>query len=351
MSKMKQMSGSKAALALGVWVVYGLLFMPLYRLMGPTTTALAGLPVVAMGWLFGMSGGLLAGLVAFPLSALLVTLAGEAGWEVVIRGLMGFVLLMLGGAVVGRLRDLGEQVKWELAERKRAEEALRDTQEQLIRREKLAVLGQLAGGVGHELRTPLGAINNAVYFLNMVLEEPDPEVKEMLDIIKKEVGTSDRIIRSLLGFARTGAPVWQKVDVNEVVGSALSRANVPENVEVVSQLDEGMPIIPSDPDQLVRVFGNIILNAVQSMPDGGQLVIRSEVLSPEGVAVSFTDTGMGIPEENIGKLFEPLFTTKAKGIGLGLALVKTLVEGHGGTVEVQSEERKGSTFTVKLPLD
>jgi PAS domain S-box-containing protein len=261
----------------------------------------------------------------------------------------------------------------DITDRKRAEEALkeyserleemveertqelRDAQEQLIRKEKLAVLGQLAGGVGHELRNPLGTISNAVYFLNMALEEPDPDVKEMLEILQKEVRTSEMIISSLLDFARTKPPARRKVDINVVVQEALSRTTVPENVEVVSQLDGTLPIILADPDQLGQVFGNIILNAIQAMPEGGQLVVKTSEVSEklpksEWVAVSFTDTGVGIAEENLGKLFEPLFTTKAKGIGLGLAVTKTLVQGHGGTIEVQSELGKGTTFTVQLPI-
>jgi PAS domain S-box-containing protein len=254
-------------------------------------------------------------------------------------------------------------VAHDITERKRAEEALQQAQEQLIRQEKLAVLGQLAGGVAHELRSPLGTIKNATYFLNMLLKDPDPVIKEMLEILEKEVGTSERIIRSLLDFARAKPPTRRKVNINDVVREALSRTAVPENVEVVSQLDETLPAIPADPDQLVQVFGNIILNGFQAMtsssprpegsvemPEGGQLLVKSEVPSLGWVAISFTDTGVGIPEENLDKLFEPLFTTKARGIGLGLALVKSLVEGHGGTIEVESEVGKGSIFTVRLPL-
>jgi signal transduction histidine kinase len=208
--------------------------------------------------------------------------------------------------------------------------------------------------VGHELRNPLGAIKNAIYFLNMVLEEPEPEVKETLEILQKEVATSERIISSLLDFARAKPPARRKVDLNHVIKEALSRTAVPENVEVVSQLDETLPIILADPDQLGQVFGNIILNAVQAMPEGGQLVVKTSEVSEklpksEWVAVSFADTGVGISEENLDKLFEPLFTTKAKGVGLGLAVVKSLVEGHGGNIKVQSEVGKGSTFTVRLP--
>ncbi len=286
----------------------------------------------------------------------------------------------------------------DITERKRAEEALReyserleemveertqelrDVQEKLVRSERLAVLGQLAGGVAHELRQPLAAISNAAYFLNMVIEAPEPEVKEMLEIMEKEVKTSERIISSLLDFARPKPPIRRIVDVNEVVRETLSRAAVPDNVEVVRQLEEPLPTVLADPDQLAQVFGNLILNGVQAMtlpsavgiPNGGRLVVKTSAgarLSsaeasvkptavsgrgdpagrPEWVAVSFTDMGMGIPEENLEKIFEPLFTTKAKGVGLGLPLAKTLVEGHGGSIEVESEVGKGSIFTVKLP--
>ena len=226
---------------------------------------------------------------------------------------------------------------------------LKDAQEELVRNEKLAILGQLAGGVGHDLRNPLGAIKNAAYFLNMVLEEPDPEVKETLEILEKEVGTSEAIISSLLDFARAKPPTKRKISVNEILQETLSRITVPENVEVVQELDDTPSKILADPDQLGQVFGNVILNGIQAMTEGGQLTINSEAPAPGWMSVSITDTGMGIPEEQLNKLFEPLYTTKAKGIGLGLAIVKTLVEGHGGTIEVESEPGKGSTFTVKLP--
>ena len=151
------------------------------------------------------------------------------------------------------------------------------------------------------------------------------------------------------------------MDITTLVQEALSRASVPglpaapnaaraANVEVVSHLDEKVPALVADPDQLSRVFGNIIGNAIQAMPEGGQLTVRSEVESAEWLAVSFMDTGMGIPKEELGKVFEPLFTTKAKGIGLGLALTKILVDGHGGTIEVESEVGKGTVFTIKLPI-
>jgi signal transduction histidine kinase len=185
----------------------------------------------------------------------------------------------------------------------------------------------------------------------MVLEKPSPEVKQTLEILEKEVITSERVISSLLDFARSRSPREQKVNINNIIQEAVSRINVPENIELKSQIDASIPLIDADPDQLDRIFGNILLNAIQAMPKGGQLIIKTEVLNPDRVTVSVTDTGVGIPRENLEKIFDPLFTSKAKGIGLGMAITKTFVEGNGGSIEVQSEPGKGSTFTVRLPID
>jgi signal transduction histidine kinase len=149
--------------------------------------------------------------------------------------------------------------------------------------------------------------------------------------------------------------VRREVDLNRLVQGALARVVVPQEVEVRLQLDEALPMILADADQLDQVFGNLILNAVQAMPGGGRLLLQTstspvEPSHPGWVSVSISDEGVGIPPENLDRLFEPLFTTKARGIGLGLALVKSLVEGHGGKVEVQSQVEKGSAFTVLLPI-
>ena len=239
----------------------------------------------------------------------------------------------------------------------------KEMQERLLRSEKLAVLGQLAGGVGHELRNPLGAIKNAAYFLHMVLEKPEPDVAETLQILDREVDNCERIISSLLDFAQPRELALRQVHLPEVIEEALARTTVPNlpaqagNVEVLTRYAEALPLITADPDQLGLVFGNLILNAVQAMPGGGRLTITAAyveggtVRNPQSaIRIQVSDTGVGIPEEHLGKIFEPLFTTKAKGIGLGLAVSKTLVERHGGSMEVTSEVGKGSTFTVRLPL-
>jgi len=246
-----------------------------------------------------------------------------------------------------KLRNYSEQLE-EMVE-KRTEE-LREANEQLVRKEKLAVLGQLSGAIGHELRNPLGAIKNAAYFLNMVLEDVEPEVKDCLEILEKEVNRSDRIITNILSFARPKPIVSRKTNLNDVIKEALTNVVIPDNIKLISKLEESLPIIRADPNLLAQVFRNVILNGIQAMHDGGKLTIDSSSAEQDWVAISITDTGPGIPDDVLKKLFEPLFTTKAKGIGLGLTITKDIVERHGGSVDIQSKVGKGTTFTIKLPV-
>ena len=226
---------------------------------------------------------------------------------------------------------------------------LRDAQEQLIRQERLTVLGQIAGGIGHELRSPLGAIKNAVYLLNLSLPAPDPEAQEILQILKCQVEASDRVIASLLDFARAQPPYRRETDLRETIDAALGRITVPENITVSRRFDDTFPALSVDPDQLEIAFSNLIRNAVQAMPGGGRLTIDARSFGKE-ISISFSDTGVGIAPDVLDKLFQPMFSTKAHGIGLGLALCKLLVEGHGGRIEVTSQVGKGTTFVVYLPL-
>ena len=236
----------------------------------------------------------------------------------------------------------------DITEAKKVEKAMREAEN--AKNEKLTMLGQLAGGVGHELRNPLGAMKNASYFLNMILEEPEPEIKETLEILEKEIKTSEIIINTLLGFARPKLPLLQKVDINNLIQEVVSGTTVPENIEIVKDLNKTLPTVLADPSQLTIVFGNIISNATQAITEGGRISIKTSIPNPEIIAIAIQDTGIGISQENIGKLFEPLFTTKAKGIGLGLAISKLIVESHGGIIKAQSEEGKGSTFSIEIPI-
>ena len=184
-----------------------------------------------------------------------------------------------------KLRECSVRLEEMVQERTRE---LREAQKQLVRREKLAVLGQLAGGVGHELRNPLGTIKNAAYVLRMVLEDPDVVTREVLEVLDREVGTMEKIISSLLDLARTGPPTRRMVDLNDVVREALSRIALPDapRVEVVLQLDEDLPPILADPDQLFQVLGNIVRNGIQAMSEGGRLTIKTSEAKSGEVVVS-----------------------------------------------------------------
>lgn len=236
-------------------------------------------------------------------------------------------------------------------ERERAEQALQEAQEELVRKEKLAILGQLSGSVGHELRNPLGVMSNAVYFLKMVLSDADETTREYLEIIKKEIENSQRIITDLLDFARTKAPQRAAVRPEELVRQSVERCAIPENVTVTVEVPDGLPSLNVDPLQMGQVLTNFITNAVQAMPAGGVLTIRGEQDGEGTVRLDVVDSGEGISPENMEKLFQPLFTTKAKGIGLGLVVCKNLMEANGGRIEVESETGKGTTFTMLLPVE
>jgi PAS domain S-box-containing protein len=242
----------------------------------------------------------------------------------------------------------------DLTERKRAEEELKKAQEQLVRSERLAAIGQLASGVGHELRNPLGAIKNAVFYVRRKiagseLSATEPKVLEFLDIIDGEVGSANKVITDLLGLSRVAKPTVSPVNIGGVIEDALEHVTMPENVKLTKDIDPGLPRVLVDADQIRQVFINIIINAIEAMPEGGRLKIRA-ISKAEFVSIEFADTGGGIPASSMDKIFDPLFTTKAKGIGLGLAMCKSISERHGGDIAVKSNEGKGATFSVSLPV-
>jgi signal transduction histidine kinase len=243
------------------------------------------------------------------------------------------------------LKEYSEQLE-EIVEQRTKE--LRDAQEQLIRTERLAAIGQLSASVGHELRNPLGNISNSVYYLNMKLGDADERLRKHLGIMEQEIARSTKIINDLLGFARAKAPDLKEVQINALVKEALSHTPVPKNVMVIAELREDLSPLMADPGQIEQVFINMISNAAQAMTGGGRLEIATR--EEKGFIVTeFKDNGCGIPEENVKRIFEPLFTTKVRGIGLGLAVSKRLIEAHRGTIEVISQVGRGTTFSVKLP--
>jgi PAS domain S-box-containing protein len=242
----------------------------------------------------------------------------------------------------------------DITERKRMEQEIQEKNGQLIRSERLAAIGQLAGGVGHELRNPLSAIKNAVYYIKgkvatSELGQREPRVMEFLGIIDDEINSSSKIITDLLGFSRVGKPSVSPARIEKIIEDALSRTPIPQSIKLIKKLDTYLPEINVDPDQIKQVLVNIITNAVEAMPEGGRLLIAARE-KDKFLEVGVSDTGCGIPQESIDKIFDPLFTTKAKGIGLGLPVCKAIIDRHEGGIAVESKVGEGTTFNIRLPL-
>jgi len=229
-------------------------------------------------------------------------------------------------------------------------EQLLQMQEKLLASERLATLGQFSGNISHELRNPLGVIDSSVYFLKTKLKDADAKVQEHLDRIKLSVGNSTAIIESLLNLTRMKAPELTKLDLTAVTRDAVATSKLPKTI--ISQFDfpEGEVLVNGDHEQLRMAFKNIIKNANEAMEAGGTLTATIRTVADGWAEVSFADTGSGIAAEDLNRVFQPLFSRKAKGIGLGLSITKMIIEKHGGTIEARSEPGKGATIVIQLPL-
>ncbi len=225
---------------------------------------------------------------------------------------------------------------------------LKEAQDQLGRRERLVVLGQLSGSVAHEIRNPLGVMKNSIYFLRLAQRLKDEKAMQHLGLIEDEITRANRIITELLDYARDPTSQIAQLVLQEAFYKALAEVEIPESVHVEHEFEEEPLSVMGDSGQIERVLANFLRNAVQAMPGGGTLSIFCRRDGNEMLAV-VTDTGVGMPEEQLEKIFEPLYTGKAKGIGLGLPLSQRYATLNGGRIECQSEVDKGSTFTLILP--
>jgi signal transduction histidine kinase len=230
---------------------------------------------------------------------------------------------------------------------------LRDAQNQLVQAERLAAVGRLAAGVAHELRNPLMVMRNSLYYLDRLLamgKTDSPDVwRRYIAKMDSEIDRQSKIINDLLFFSRNRPRTLTQVDLNAVLSEVLMRTSMPESVQVREELQADLPELRADADQLQQVFINLIVNAVQAMAEGGTLTVVTRS-TEHHVEVEVADTGAGISEENQARLFQPFFTTKERGIGLGLSVSHSIVEAHRGSITVESALGKGTRFCVKLPL-
>jgi signal transduction histidine kinase len=311
------------------------LLCPVSRIQEAKAQATRPITVVVMGSIFGLAilGTIIARTIAAPIRELAEQskTIGEAGLDERIHS--------YGSGEVGELADAFNRML----------DSLKTSQERLVEAEKLSTLGSIAASVAHEIRNPLSSLRMTAQLLEK--RAPDEErIREPLRVIREEIDRLDLALEEVLSFARPRQPESQSTDlvatlesILQLLGRQLEHAHIE-----VEFLKESLPIVLADEHQMKQVFVNLILNAMQAMPGGGKLTITF-LQSDQNLQIRFTDTGSGIPEDRGDKVFEPFFTTREGGAGLGLPLSKRIIEQHGGSITfVDSEE--GTAFTISLPV-
>jgi signal transduction histidine kinase len=203
--------------------------------------------------------------------------------------------------------------------------------------------------IGHDLRNPLQGIAGAAYYLRTRTNTPtDQTTGEMIDTIEKCVDYSNKIVNDLLEYSKEIHIELKETTPKNLIEQSLYQMIIPSTIQIKNQ-SENKPTLNIDEQKIERVFKNIIQNAFDAMPNGGTLTIKTQTSTKEAI-FDFTDTGTGMSQETLSKLWIPLFTTKAKGMGFGLSICKRIIEAHGGTISVESTIGKGSSLKVTLPL-
>lgn len=248
------------------------------------------------------------------------------------------------------LKNFSEQMEEKI---QKTTATLRKTEAQLIRSEKLAALGQLAAGIAHEIRNPLTSINILIHSLRDSFSSNNSH-REDLQVIEEEIDRINKIVDQFLRFARPSPPLLEKAEISSVFEETLQllRPQIEKQRISVQKNFGSLPLINIDKEQMKQVVLNLLLNAIQAMPGGGQLQLTGQM--PRGnswIQLSIQDSGMGIPPQDMDKLFDPFFSTREGGIGLGLSIAHRIIDQHHGRIEVESTPEKGTLFTIWLPLE
>lgn len=341
--------GSRLSDAIGEWLVLvpAVVDMPfiywVQRAQYPTTPSPSGVAGFSMG-LFALLMAIAA--LSSERWQIWVTAASASVWEVLLQAEAGVSV----GARVSAVVVLALTAFMLTYASDRRHELLVQTG----RREKLAALGQLSAGIGHDLRNPLAAVANAVFVLRRRLEKSGPiseHVEQPLALAEREVRASQRIVGELLDYARETPLTLEPVPLRALLEECLTLVRARPDVTLVLELDDALPPPMAERDRLRQIFMNLLSNAIEAIPSGRAGQVRvSTALDGARLAVRVSDDGSGIDAATRARIFEPLFTTKKSGTGLGLAIVESLVKQHGGTLRLESTPGHGSTFTVSLPL-
>jgi PAS domain S-box-containing protein len=242
-----------------------------------------------------------------------------------------------------------ELMRHQTQERDRIEAELERTQEQLVRQARLAAIGQVSASIAHDLRNPLGVIQNAAYLLKSSLDAGAPVEREVVDMIEEEVRTSDRIINNLMEMTRAREPKKERVELEPLVREVFERASPSPAIVLDCRLEPELFALWADAGQMRQVFGNLIRNSVEAIDsDSGNITVEARS-GPSFDEIELRDSGPGIAADIRERLFEPLVTTKAKGTGLGLLICRQIVTRHGGSIELGDSAAGGTTFRIRLP--
>lgn len=320
------------------------------------------LPFVLSGSLIAIAGALFGLRLSRRLTRPLLQLT--AATEAIARGERDVTLTAVDrGDEIGRLarafdamstavRHVRDQLESEVDTRtdelRSALDGLHQLHEELKQSERFATLGRLSGSVGHELRNPLGVMSNVVFLID-ALPDASPKLRDYAKMLREQIRLSQRIISDLLDRARSGAPVIELVDVPRLLDDLLLRANTPPTLQVDKNYDPALPRVPLDRDQVGQIVWNLVTNAVQAMQGVGRLRV-SAVARHRRLRVSVGDSGTGVPLADRERIFEPLYTTKAEGVGLGLAISRAFARANGGDLTVETADDGGACFVLEIPL-
>jgi signal transduction histidine kinase len=276
--------------------------------------------------------------------------ANDVPWIVLAVGLAGAVVATVVVLIFQRRRDYAlALVDARTAQLNSSLEELSDAQARLVFQERLAAIGQVAAAVGHELRNPLGVLTNSLYLVRTAVPGGDREkIERHLATAEREIGAAVVIVEGLLDFARQSAPDPEVFELDDLVDESLGVAGPPPGIEVRRQGLDEIGGVRADRQQLRQVLLNLLTNAYAAMEGTGVLTIEA-VPGAGGVEIRVTDSGVGMDEETVNHIFDPFYTRKAKGIGLGLAVTRRIVEAHGGTIAARSAPGEGTTFVIGLP--
>ena len=257
----------------------------------------------------------------------------------------------LVNALAGALRIQNAKYRTVAEQLADANRHLSEAEAAMRRSERLAALGQLSAGLAHEIRNPLGTIKASAEMLTRYVPADNPLAQEMAGFISTEVDRTNSLVTRFLDFSKPLAPQREPADLSQIIDRAIAAVErETTRVSLYRNYSPDLTKLPLDPNLMQQVFYNLILNAAQASPEGGSVTIKTKSL-PDGAEASIIDRGTGIAAANLETIFNPFFTTKPTGVGLGLPIVQKIVDEHGGRLTVDSEEGQGSTFRVYLPCE